>query len=172
MLTRRLTAFMLAALLAACMNTPSDARQHHKRYHHHLTRVHIAEATDCLSDDNGHTNCNGSNKRIQSHYYASDEGQVIGGRPSGCPHAYCGCGARLYLGIDDPRLNLAWNWTKYYHGSMPVAVWYHHVAIIERMTGPHMAILRDYNSGNGLSRIHERSIAGARIIGMTNLAMK
>ncbi len=94
-----------------------------------------------------------------------ETGQIIGGRPAGCPRAYCGCGAARYLGISDPRLNLAWNWTKFYHGPTPVAVWRHHIAIIERMTGPHTAILRDYNSGRGLSRIHERSIAGARIIG-------
>ena len=24
-------------------------------------------------------------------------GTVVGGRPSGCPHAYCGCEASLYL---------------------------------------------------------------------------
>lgn len=105
--------------------------------------------------------------------YRDDSGsQIIGGRPAGCPHRYCGCGARKYLGIDDVRLNLAWNWTKYYHGSTPVAVWRHHVAIIERMTGPHTAILRDYNSGRGLSRIHERDIKGARIVGRTSLAMQ
>ena len=91
--------------------------------------------------------------------------EIIGGRPAGCPHAYCGCGARLYLGIDDPRLNLASNWPRYYRGSALIAVWRHHVAIVERMTSPHTAILRDYNSGGHLSRLHERSIVGARIIG-------
>lgn len=104
------------------------------------------------------------------HYLVSDRlptvtEKIIGGRPAGCPHAYCGCGARLYLGIADVRLNLASNWLRYYSGSTPVAVWSHHIAIIERMTGPRTAILRDYNSGGGLSRIHERSLAGARIIG-------
>lgn len=94
-----------------------------------------------------------------------NDGQIIGGRPSGCPHAYCGCGARLYLGIDDMRLNLASNWPIYYHGSTQVAVWNHHVAIIEQQLGNGMALLRDYNSGGGLSRLHERSIAGARIVG-------
>lgn len=96
---------------------------------------------------------------------AAPTSEIIGGRPAGCPHAYCGCGARKYLGIHDARLNLAWNWTKYYRGSTPVAVWRHHVAIIERITGPHTAILIDFNSGRGLSRRHERSIAGAKIVG-------
>lgn len=108
---------------------------------------------------------------VRSYDFAAGE-QIIGGRPSGCPYQYCGCGARLYLGIADKRLNLAWNWTKYYYGATPVAVWRHHVAIIEKMTGLHTAVLRDYNSGRGLSRIHERSISGARIIGQTHWASK
>ena len=91
--------------------------------------------------------------------------QIIGGRPSGCPHAYCGCGARKHLGIDDVRLNLASNWRHLYHGSQMVAVWNHHIAIVEQMLGNGMAVLRDYNSGSGLSRIHERSIAGATLVG-------
>ena len=107
-----------------------------------------------------------SEAKHRRHYQVSyDDGRIIGGRPAGCPHAYCGCGARLYLGLSDVRLNLAWNWTRYYSGSTPVAVWPHHIAIIEQMTGPHTAILRDFNSGGGLSRIHERSLAGARIVG-------
>lgn len=90
--------------------------------------------------------------------------EIIGGRPAGCPHAYCGCGLRKYLGISDARLDLAWNWTKYYRGDQPVAVWHHHVALIEQMVGPRLALLRDFNSGGGLSRLHVRSIAGAVII--------
>ena len=97
---------------------------------------------------------------------------VIGGRPAGCPRQYCGCGARLYLGISDKRLDLAWNWTRYYRGSTPVAVWPHHIAIIVRMTGPRTAVVRDYNGGRGLSYIHERDISRARIVSGSQLAMR
>lgn len=90
--------------------------------------------------------------------------QVIGGRPSGCPHAYCGCGLRKYLGLSDVRLNLAWNWARlfprtYAHDGA-AAVRSHHVMLIEHMTGPLRAIVRDYNGGRHLSYIHERSLRG------------
>jgi hypothetical protein len=99
--------------------------------------------------------------RVSASY---DSGTIIGGRPAGCPVRYCGCGARLYLGINDIRLNLAANWPRYYKGNRMIAVWSHHVALVERMTGPNEALLRDYNSGGGLSRLHIRNISGARII--------
>jgi hypothetical protein len=37
---------------------------------------------------------------------------VIGGRPDGCPHRYCGCASAKYVGLanNDGRLNLARNW--------------------------------------------------------------
>lgn len=173
MLTRRLTwAFVTAVLLTAFTNAPADARQHRKSKHHthHYSKVHTPVA-HC--DDRYPMNCASQTRQERRTRVASTEGRtVIGGRPSGCPHAYCGCGARLYLGISDTRLNLAWNWTKYYHGSTPVAVWRHHVAIIIKMTGPNTALMRDYNGGRGLSYIHERSTAGARIVGSTLLAMR
>lgn len=91
-------------------------------------------------------------------------GNVIGGRPQGCPHAYCGCGLRKYLGINDPRLDLAWNWARLFPrghaGPGMAAVRHHHVMLIERMTGPMTAIVRDYNGGRHLSYIHERSLRG------------
>ena len=103
--------------------------------------------------------------RHHARTFTTDSTQYLP-HPAGCPrYAFCGCGARKDLGLSDVRLNLAWNWTKYYHGPTPVAVWRHHIAIIERWTGPNTAILRDYNSGGGLSRRHERSLAGARIVG-------
>src|SRR5690348_6224620 len=43
---------------------------------------------------------------------ANGNGTIIGGRPAGCPHNYCGCGLRIHLGISDKRFNLAWNWAR------------------------------------------------------------
>ena len=86
--------------------------------------------------------------------------------PAGCPRiAFCGCGARKALGIDDARLNLANNWPRLYRGSTPIAHWSHHVAIVREMYGDGTALLEDYNSGGHLSRLHRRSIAGAQILG-------
>ena len=37
---------------------------------------------------------------------------VVGGRPPGCPHRYCGCASAKYVGLpnDDGRWNLARKW--------------------------------------------------------------
>jgi hypothetical protein len=88
----------------------------------------------------------------------------IGGRPAGCPHSYCGCGLRKYLGLSDKRLNLAWNWARLLprtdtHAGA-AAVRHHHVMLLVRHISGSRWIVRDYNSGNGLSRIHERSVRG------------
>lgn len=160
---------LMAALIAAFCIVANPALAH-KRHHHTQVYSH-SNGPVCEFSNEGRTICGFMPQIAQIAVSEAIGATIIGGRPSGCPHAYCGCGARLYLGISDTRLNLAWNWTKYYHGSTPVAVWPHHIAIIEKMTGPGMAILRDYNSGGGLARIHERSIAGARIVsgGMASL---
>jgi len=40
--------------------------------------------------------------------------EVIGGRPRGCPHAFCGCGASLHLfGRIIPALNRAAEWFRF-----------------------------------------------------------
>jgi hypothetical protein len=95
----------------------------------------------------------------------TDEGSIIGSRPSGCPHAYCGCGLRKFLGLSDVRLNLASNWARYFpHESGPraglAAVRNHHVMYIESSAGNGQWIVRDYNSGGGMSRVHTRDVRG------------
>jgi hypothetical protein len=89
---------------------------------------------------------------------------IIGGRPAGCPHSYCGCGLRKYLGLSDKRLNLAWNWARllprtHAHAGV-AAVRHHHVMLLVSHVSGSRWTVRDYNSGNGLSRIHERSVSG------------
>lgn len=134
-------------------------------------RQDSAALTYCASDQSYRTTCGQPEKRLQSHRTANaayEEGQIIGGRPAGCPRAYCGCGLARYLGLKDARLNLAWNWARLFPrahaGPGMAAVWRHHVAYIESMSGDGTAMLRDYNSGGGLSRLHERSIRGAVIV--------
>jgi hypothetical protein len=94
----------------------------------------------------------------------TSSGTVIGGRPSGCPYDYCGCGLRKHLGLSDKRLNLAWNWTRVFPriGAQAgaAAVRHHHVMLLERQVSGSRWVVRDYNSGNGLSRIHERDVRG------------
>lgn len=90
--------------------------------------------------------------------------EIVGGHPNGCPHSYCGCGLRMYLGLADNRLNLAWNWARLFpHTSArpgAAAVRRGHVMLLVSHVHGSVWIVRDYNSGNGLSRVHARSVAG------------
>lgn len=156
----RLTAVALA-LVCLTFAHAADARPKH-------ARIAAAASVQCIMDNDGRTTCGDGVSRIQHRARAYSDATIIGGRPAGCPHRYCGCGLARYLGIDDKRLNLAWNWARLYPRARPApgmaVVWRHHVALIVSMVGPGEALLRDYNSGRGLSRIHVRSIAGAVVV--------
>ena len=98
-------------------------------------------------------------------YAMADAAQIIGGRPSDCPHSYCGCGLRKYLGLEDKRLNLASNWARLFpREGAPraglAAVRSGHVMYIEGSAGNGQWLVRDYNSGGGLSRVHVRDVRG------------
>jgi hypothetical protein len=91
-------------------------------------------------------------------------GAVIGSRPRGCPHRFCGCALSLKLfGRIVPDLNLAWNWARKFPRTQPrvgaVAVRRGHVMQI--IGGrPGNWTIWDANSGGGKIRIHQRSVAG------------
>jgi hypothetical protein len=98
-------------------------------------------------------------------YAMAEAAQIIGSRPSDCPHSYCGCGLRKYLGLDDKRLNLASNWARLFpRESGPraglAAVRSGHVMYIESAAANGQWLVRDYNSGGGLSRVHVRDVRG------------
>jgi hypothetical protein len=63
-----------------------------------------------------------------------NEARVIGGRPAGCPHAFCGCGLARFLGLEDRRLWLAANWPRLFHRTQAhagaVAARAHHVMLL------------------------------------------
>src|SRR5690349_15581468 len=94
------------------------------------------------------------------------EAQVIGGRPAGCPHAYCGCGLRKYLGLSDARLNLAAAWAKLFPrtearpGAAAVRRGGGHVMLLVRQIAGTVWLVRDYNGGRHLSWIHARDVRG------------
>lgn len=95
---------------------------------------------------------------------------VIGGRPRGCPHAFCGCGASLHIfGRIIPALNRAAEWFRFPRAWAPApgmaAVRRHHVMILERPgSRPGVWIVFDANGGRHLTWLHERSIAGYVIV--------
>ncbi len=102
-------------------------------------------------------------------FSAPAHAEVIGARPQGCPHAYCGCGASLQVfGKIVPFLNLARNWLTFPRAEPApgmAAVRAHHVMLLEAPgTRPGTWIVHDSNSGRGLTRRHERSLRGFVIV--------
>ena len=94
--------------------------------------------------------------------------QVIGGRPSGCPHAFCGCSASLKVfGRIIPALNLAANWRRF-PPSAPapgmVAWRAHHVFVILAVNSDGTVVAHDGNSGRHLTRVHTVSLRGYRVV--------
>jgi hypothetical protein len=95
--------------------------------------------------------------------------QTIGGRPSGCPHRFCGCALALKIfGRIVPTLNLAVNWVHKFQRSPPapgmVAARHGHAfQLIAHVRGTTWRVW-DANSGRGRIRVHERSIAGFVIV--------
>jgi hypothetical protein len=88
---------------------------------------------------------------------------VIGGRPAGCPRAYCGCEASRYVfGEIRPELNLAYNWVKKFPRTAPapgmVAARSGHVMVLISHAGGNDWLVHDGNSGGGLTRRHVMSI--------------
>jgi len=98
-----------------------------------------------------------------------EAGSVLGGRPSGCPHAYCGCSASLYLfGKIIPELNLAANWVRKFPRTSPAsrmaAARPGHVMVLVEPRGGDTWLVHDGNSGRGLTRLHVRSIRGYTVV--------
>lgn len=109
------------------------------------------------------------NQTIQTDYnqHSPTVTTVASGRPSGCPHAYCGCGSSLRIfGRIIPALNLAANWFRFppaSPGPGMVAVRSHHVMVIEHVDGNGNAVVFDPNSGHGRTHIHTVSLRGYSI---------
>jgi hypothetical protein len=100
---------------------------------------------------------------------ANGNGVIVGHRPKGCPHAYCGCEASLYLfGTIRPRLNRAYNWMVDFPRAAPApgmaAVRPHHVMVLMRHVDGNRWLVHDGNSGGGLTREHVMSIRGYVIV--------
>lgn len=187
---------LLAAVLSFA-TTSAQARQHHTR-HHVVHRHHVHRSASYSFDPHcnqpGFWPCEGvapsprgeqiarrvgfgagvqqyhpakvSNFGAPSPYTAI--AQVVGSRPAGCPHAYCGCGTSLHIfGRIIPSLNLAANWGMFPSASPAagmVAYRSHHVFAIEQVLDNGMVLAYDSNSGGHATRIHVRSLAGYRVV--------
>ena len=94
-------------------------------------------------------------------------GAVVSRRPQGCPHAFCGCEASLYVfGKIRPELNLASNWIRKFPRTSPApgmaAARSGHVMVLMSHVEGNNWLVHDGNSGGGLTREHIRSISGLR----------
>lgn len=94
--------------------------------------------------------------------------RIVGGRPQGCPSAFCGCAAALRLfGRIVPELNLAANWLRFPRTSPApgmVAARRGHVFILEHHIGSDVWMAYDANSGGHATRIHARSLRGYTVV--------
>jgi hypothetical protein len=140
----------LAVLVALLLFCPVRAEAHHHHYrHHHRFSVASYSVASFVGD----------NQR--------DE-RTVSGRPSGCPHAFCGCEASLFrFGRIIPRLNLASNW-RHFPRAAPAAgmaaVRSGHVMILQRQVAGNVWYVHDGNSGGHVTREHPRSITGYIIV--------
>jgi len=94
--------------------------------------------------------------------------RVVSGRPSGCPHAFCGCEASLFrFGRIIPQLNLASNWRRFPRAAPATgmaAVRSGHVMILQQHVAGDIWYVHDGNSGGHVTREHPVSIAGYSIV--------
>jgi hypothetical protein len=105
---------------------------------------------------------------IYSREVAETSGQAVGGRPSGCPHSFCGCGASIRVfGRIVPELNLAANWLRFPRTAPApgmVAARRGHVFVLEQHVEGDTWMAYDANSGGHATRIHARSLRGYTIV--------
>ena len=94
--------------------------------------------------------------------------QIAGGRPSGCPRSFCGCGAALRVfGRIVPELNLASNWLRFPRTAPApgmVAARHGHVFVLEQHVEGDTWMAYDANSGGHATRIHARSLRGYTVV--------
>lgn len=90
------------------------------------------------------------------------------GRPSQCPHRYCGCSLSIEIfGRADPKLFPAAAWLRFPRARPApgmVAVRSHHVMRLVRHVKGREWLTFDPNSGGGLTREHVRNISGFVVV--------
>lgn len=156
-----------ATSLFACLATVALAAPANARHLHHHTSSHTTHVAQYTG---GHRHIAYRSRHRatvarRTRVAASGSGTILGGRPAGCPHTYCGCGVSLKVfGKIRPELNLAWNWARYFqHEPVArvglVAVRHGHVMQIVG-GGEGRWVVYDPNSGGGLTREHVRDLRG------------
>lgn len=172
--------YFLVAVFAFLLSfSPAEAKHHkHHRHHHHR---HVAAQVvqpafpplfgffnNPISKPTEVAPVRRHRYAAQRVHYAVDHGQVIGGRPEGCPSQFCGCGASLYLFHKIiPALNLAANWLRFPRAApapgMAAARPGHVMVLVSHVEGDVWQVY-DANSGGHMTRLHERSISRFAVV--------
>lgn len=152
--------FAAATLAVLLLNNNADAKPRHRN-------IQAAASFDMAAQpaypiENTRTVARRSGQVVQY------EGAVVGGRPAGCPHAYCGCGVSLKVfGRIIPELNLAANWRKFAPAAPAggMVAWRRgHVFYIESVNGDGTVVAYDPNSGGHKTRVHTVSLKRYRVV--------
>lgn len=101
------------------------------------------------------------------HAGAVSVNRILGGRPAGCPSAWCGCWLARFFGLSDRSLWVARNWAKFPRVAGPapgvVAVYARgrggHVGVVTAVPGPGQIVLKSGNDGHAV-RERVRSTRG------------
>jgi hypothetical protein len=153
MLTRKSAAAILCAMTVALSITAANATQ--------------LKHGQC--DNDGRCVSFATSEDLSARQRGQREATVIGRRPAGCPHRYCGCEASLFkFGRIIPELNLAANWIRKFAPTSPApgmaAARRGHVMILLSHSGGSDWLVHDGNSGGGKTRRHVRSIRGYVVV--------
>jgi hypothetical protein len=158
---RRQLIVLIIAILSIATTATADAKPKHG--HDKRPAVIVCDDRGCSDRRSGNR---GPAPRVLD---ANGNGVVVGRRPAGCPHAFCGCEASLYVFGEKRRdLFLASNWMRKFPRTAPaagmVAARNHHVMVLLSHTGGNDWMVHDGNSGGGLTRDHVMSISGYVIV--------
>ncbi|MDB6098304.1 MAG: hypothetical protein JWN58_1007 [Gammaproteobacteria bacterium] len=171
-MTRALSAVAVVCALALSIVAANATPRHHAHKPHQRVIADSASPKGCVLTNEGRQICGGAIQRASESRNGSvpyDRGGVIGGRPPGCPRAFCGCEASRYVfGRMIPDLYLAANWIRKFPRTAPApgmaaARSGHVFVLISHISGADW-LVHDGNSGGGKTRVHERSIAGYVIV--------
>jgi hypothetical protein len=162
-LFKSLAIFIVATCSIATIDAAAAQQKHAHHRQHQLNHAQIIICNRFGCSDRDHVSS------IRNQALVDPNGNAVGGRPAGCPHAFCGCEASLYLfGEIRPYLNLASNWITKFPRTSPapgmVAARNHHVMVLISHSGGNDWLVHDGNSGGGLTRNHVVSLSGYTIV--------
>lgn len=163
---RLIASTVIGCALLAYACTVADARPKQ-------THTDSGKASQCIYDNTARIVCPGPVGRSTGRHRVSaayeNDAQIVA-HPAGCPRRlFCGCGVSVKVfGKPVRDLYLAANWLYRFPRTAPasgmVAARRGHVMYIMAYNGGGSALVYDPNSGGGKTRIHERSLAGYRVV--------